>query len=176
MREPYGEGPASHTGAETCVVGRNAQSEALTGEDAGEPGPVRLLSHPGLSALIRVHLCPSVVPLSSPPPPLPLRETPLVFICGHLRNLRTMLDAGVKPQAASCKLQARSYEPRAPSGKLQATSRKLQAASCEPRAASGEPQACLAALLGTWVPTRSSLVSAPLRSCVRPVFRLQSMG
>ena len=29
MREPYGEGPASHTGPESCVVGRNAQGEAL---------------------------------------------------------------------------------------------------------------------------------------------------
>ena len=37
MREPYGEGPARHTGPESCVVGGNARGEALTGEDAGEP-------------------------------------------------------------------------------------------------------------------------------------------
>ena len=37
MKEPYGEGPASHTGPESCVVGGNARGEALTGEDAGQP-------------------------------------------------------------------------------------------------------------------------------------------
>ena len=37
MQEPYGEGPASHTGPESCVVGGNAQGEALTGEHAGQP-------------------------------------------------------------------------------------------------------------------------------------------
>jgi len=47
MEEPYGEGPATHTGPEPCVVGGSAQGEALTcvradthrqaGEDAGQP-------------------------------------------------------------------------------------------------------------------------------------------
>ena len=36
MQELYGEGPASHTGPETCVVGGNARGEVLTGEDAGQ--------------------------------------------------------------------------------------------------------------------------------------------
>jgi len=37
MREPYGEGPASQTGPESCVRDGNASCEALTGEDAGQP-------------------------------------------------------------------------------------------------------------------------------------------
>jgi len=37
MREPYGEGPASHTGPESCVRDGNVPCEALTGEDAGQP-------------------------------------------------------------------------------------------------------------------------------------------
>jgi len=36
MREPYGEGVASHTGPESCVLGGNAQGEALTGGSAGQ--------------------------------------------------------------------------------------------------------------------------------------------
>ena len=35
MREPYGEGPASHTGPESCVGRGNAAGEALTGVHAG---------------------------------------------------------------------------------------------------------------------------------------------
>ena len=30
MEEPYGEGPASHTGPESCVGRRDAAGEALT--------------------------------------------------------------------------------------------------------------------------------------------------
>ena len=37
MRAPYGEGPASHTGPESCVRDGNVACEALTGEDAGQP-------------------------------------------------------------------------------------------------------------------------------------------
>ena len=39
MEVPYGEGPATHTGPESCVVAREGSGEALTGERAG-----RLLS------------------------------------------------------------------------------------------------------------------------------------
>src|SRR5215470_3144463 len=35
MKEPYGEGLASHTGSESCACGRKAGSEALTGAHAG---------------------------------------------------------------------------------------------------------------------------------------------
>jgi len=37
MREPYAEGPASHTGPEPCLRDGNVPCEALTGEDAGQP-------------------------------------------------------------------------------------------------------------------------------------------
>ena len=35
MKESHGEGLASHTGPESCVGGREAAGEALTGEGAG---------------------------------------------------------------------------------------------------------------------------------------------
>jgi hypothetical protein len=35
MKEPYGEGLASHTGSESCVGSRKAEGEALTGVQAG---------------------------------------------------------------------------------------------------------------------------------------------
>ena len=35
MKEPHGEGLATHTGPESCVVVRKDGSEALTGEGAG---------------------------------------------------------------------------------------------------------------------------------------------
>jgi hypothetical protein len=35
MKEPYGEGLASHTGSESCVCGRKAEGEALAGAQAG---------------------------------------------------------------------------------------------------------------------------------------------
>ncbi len=35
MKEPCGEGPASHTVPESCVVSREAEHEALTGVYAG---------------------------------------------------------------------------------------------------------------------------------------------
>ena len=35
MKEPYGEGLASHIGPESCVSGREARDEALTGVRAG---------------------------------------------------------------------------------------------------------------------------------------------
>jgi hypothetical protein len=35
MKEPYGEGVASHTGPESCVVSREAEREVLTGAHAG---------------------------------------------------------------------------------------------------------------------------------------------
>jgi hypothetical protein len=35
MEEPYGEGVASHTGPESCVVVRKGRGEALTGVHAG---------------------------------------------------------------------------------------------------------------------------------------------
>lgn len=40
MKEPYGEGVASHTGPESCAVVREGGGEALTGARAG-----RVLSH-----------------------------------------------------------------------------------------------------------------------------------
>ena len=35
MKEPYGEGVASHTGPESCVAARKGVGEALTGVRAG---------------------------------------------------------------------------------------------------------------------------------------------
>jgi len=35
MKQPYGEGLASHTDPESCVVSREAGHEALTGAHAG---------------------------------------------------------------------------------------------------------------------------------------------
>ena len=32
MKVPYGEGPASHTAPESCVAGRKARGEVLTGD------------------------------------------------------------------------------------------------------------------------------------------------
>ena len=37
MKEPHGEGLASHTGPESCAVVREGGGEALTGERAGRP-------------------------------------------------------------------------------------------------------------------------------------------
>ena len=37
MKEPHGEGPASHTGPESCVGGREAADEALTGVHVDQP-------------------------------------------------------------------------------------------------------------------------------------------
>lgn len=37
MQESYGEGPASHTGPESCAAVREGRGEALTGERAGRP-------------------------------------------------------------------------------------------------------------------------------------------
>jgi hypothetical protein len=37
MQESYGEGLATHTGPESCVVVRKDGGEALTGERAGQP-------------------------------------------------------------------------------------------------------------------------------------------
>lgn len=36
MREPHGEGPATHTGSESCMVARKGHREALTGERTGQ--------------------------------------------------------------------------------------------------------------------------------------------
>ncbi len=37
MKEPYGEGPASHTGPESCADAREGVGEALTGVHTGQP-------------------------------------------------------------------------------------------------------------------------------------------
>ena len=37
MKEPYGEGLAPHTDPESCVDGREAGGEALTGARTGQP-------------------------------------------------------------------------------------------------------------------------------------------
>ena len=37
MQEPYGEGIAPHTAPESCVDGRKAGGEALTGARTGQP-------------------------------------------------------------------------------------------------------------------------------------------
>jgi hypothetical protein len=37
MKESYGEGVANHTGPESCIVVREGEDEALTGERAGQP-------------------------------------------------------------------------------------------------------------------------------------------
>jgi RNA-directed DNA polymerase len=36
MQESYGEGPATHTGPESCAAGREAGGEVLTGVRAGQ--------------------------------------------------------------------------------------------------------------------------------------------
>jgi hypothetical protein len=37
MQEPYKKGVANHRGPESCAEGREATSEALAGENAGQP-------------------------------------------------------------------------------------------------------------------------------------------
>ncbi len=44
MQESYGEGPASHTGPESCVVAREGDGETLTGERAGGLRPPTTLT------------------------------------------------------------------------------------------------------------------------------------
>jgi hypothetical protein len=52
MRVPYGEGIANHTGPESCVGGREAVGETLTGEHAG-----RVLSREKLASSGTPTLC-----------------------------------------------------------------------------------------------------------------------
>lgn len=52
MEESYGEGPATHTGPESCAVDREVEGEALTGVRAGwvcnsEKGTSRAPTHFG---------------------------------------------------------------------------------------------------------------------------------
>ena len=44
MKEPYGEGVASHTGPESCAGRRKAVGEAMTGEHAGRPSGFEITS------------------------------------------------------------------------------------------------------------------------------------
>ena len=70
MREPYGEGVASHPGPESCGVAREGEAEALTGGSAGEP-----LSRE--------------IPTSTVPTPLAssrLLTTPVQRLCHLARN------------------------------------------------------------------------------------------
>jgi hypothetical protein len=46
MQESYGEGPASHTGPESCVAARKDGDEALTGVRAGRVGNREIESPP----------------------------------------------------------------------------------------------------------------------------------
>lgn len=43
MQESHGEGLASHTDPESCVAGRKASGEALTGAHAGQPSSREIL-------------------------------------------------------------------------------------------------------------------------------------
>src|SRR5574342_1304133 len=44
MKEPYGEGVATHTGPESCAGDRKGVGEALTGEHAGQPSGSEITS------------------------------------------------------------------------------------------------------------------------------------
>jgi RNA-directed DNA polymerase len=44
MKESHGKGPASHPDPESCVGGREAGSEALTGAHAGQPSSCEIRS------------------------------------------------------------------------------------------------------------------------------------
>src|SRR6516225_7347348 len=44
MQESHGKGPASHPDPESCVGGRKAGSEALTGAHAGQPSSCEIRS------------------------------------------------------------------------------------------------------------------------------------
>ena len=44
MKESYREGPASHPDPESCVDGREAGGEALTGAHAGQPSSCEIRS------------------------------------------------------------------------------------------------------------------------------------
>ena len=50
MHESHGKGPASHPGPETCVDGRKAGGEALTGAHAGPPLSCEII-HSGVPTL-----------------------------------------------------------------------------------------------------------------------------
>src|SRR6516225_1848613 len=43
MKESHGKGPASHPDPESCVDGRMAGGEALTGADAGQPSSCEIV-------------------------------------------------------------------------------------------------------------------------------------
>src|SRR5271157_6070895 len=43
MKEPYGEGPASHTGPESCAGSREGTGEALTGVHTGQISSCEIL-------------------------------------------------------------------------------------------------------------------------------------
>jgi hypothetical protein len=67
MQGAYGEGVATHTGAESCVVDRKDGDEALTGERAGRPSNREINNPPqgGTPAIIhrlapRFALCSSM--------------------------------------------------------------------------------------------------------------------
>ena len=47
MQESHGKGPASHPDPESCVGGREAGSEALTGAHAGQPSSCEII-HSGV--------------------------------------------------------------------------------------------------------------------------------
>ena len=45
MKEPYGEGLASHSGPESCACDRKGMGEALTGERAGQVSSREMALH-----------------------------------------------------------------------------------------------------------------------------------
>ncbi len=51
MKESHGKGPASHPDPESCVDGRKAGSEALTGAHAGQPSSCEII-HSGVPTLL----------------------------------------------------------------------------------------------------------------------------
>ena len=61
MKEPYGEGLASHTGPESCAGVREGAGEALTGAPAGRVLSHEIPQHPGADAVHAVRKATPVV-------------------------------------------------------------------------------------------------------------------
>ena len=67
MQEPYGEGLASHTDPESCVVAREGKGEALTGAHAGRAAkPCQLRSADVARSGNFDHFFPEILTTSTP--------------------------------------------------------------------------------------------------------------
>ena len=111
MREPYGEGPASHTGPESCVRDGSVPCEALTGEDAGQKPQAASFKLQAASHERRAPSQRGKLQASSCEPRAASAET----------------------QATSCKLQAASRKP-------EAAGHERRARAGQPHASSYKPQ------------------------------------